>query len=54
MVVERRFSYEKGTKEIVGVIATVISMVACLIIASEKGRSAVGRFFGVCSSDCSA
>ncbi|MCK9309101.1 MAG: hypothetical protein M0P99_02380 [Candidatus Cloacimonetes bacterium] len=31
---------------VLGIINTVISMVACPIIASYKGRSAVGWFFG--------
>ena len=29
-----------------GIIVTVISMIACPIIAAKKGRSAVGWFFG--------
>ncbi len=29
-----------------GTIVTVVSMIACPIIASKKGRSAVGWFFG--------
>ncbi len=29
-----------------GIIVTVISMIACPIIATKKGRSAVGWFFG--------
>ena len=35
-----------GIFGIIGVIVTVISMIACPIIAHEKGRSAVGWFFG--------
>lgn len=31
---------------IIGTIVTVISMIACPIIAHNKGRSAVGWFFG--------
>ena len=34
------------TLETIGVIVTVISMIACPIIAHKKGRSAVGWFFG--------
>ncbi len=29
-----------------GIIVTVVSMIACPIIASKKGRSTVGWFFG--------
>jgi len=29
-----------------GIIVTVVSMIACPIIANKKGRSAVGWFFG--------
>ncbi|MGM9666045.1 MAG: hypothetical protein ACI3XX_05860 [Eubacteriales bacterium] len=29
-----------------GAIVTVVSMIVCPIIAHEKGRSAVGWFFG--------
>lgn len=31
---------------VLGIINTVISMIACPIIASYKGRSVVGWFFG--------
>ena len=31
---------------VIGVIVTVISMIACPIIAHGKGRSAFGWFFG--------
>ena len=31
---------------ILGIVNTVISMIACPIIASYKGRSVVGWFFG--------
>lgn len=34
------------TLETIGIIVTVISMIACPIIAHKKGRSAVGWFFG--------
>ena len=34
------------TASIIGLIVTVISMIACPIIAHGKGRSAVGWFFG--------
>ena len=30
----------------IGTIVTVVSMIACPIIAHKKGRSAVGWFFG--------
>ena len=30
----------------IGIIVTVISTIACPIIASKKGRSALGWFFG--------
>lgn len=32
--------------ETLGIIVTVISTIACPIIAHSKGRSAVGWFFG--------
>ena len=32
--------------ETLGIIVTVISTIACPIIAHKKGRSAVGWFFG--------
>ena len=32
--------------ETLGIIVTVISMIACPIIAHKKGRSAFGWFFG--------
>ncbi len=35
-----------GIFGVIGVIVTVISMIACPIIAHGKGRSAVGWFFG--------
>lgn len=31
---------------IIGIINNLIAMVACPIIASKKGRSAIGWFFG--------
>ena len=35
-----------GVIEILGTIVTIISMIACPIIAHGKGRSAIGWFFG--------
>lgn len=35
-----------GIFGIIGVIVTIISMIACPIIAHGKGRSAFGWFFG--------
>lgn len=35
-----------GIIGIIGIIVTVISTIACPIIAHNKGRSAVGWFFG--------
>ena len=34
------------TQMLFGTINTIISMIACPIIASKKGRSVVGWFFG--------
>ena len=34
------------TLETIGIIVTIISTIACPIIASKKGRSALGWFFG--------